>query len=355
MPVPGSLSDLDPVAANNSPAGSEPIGQNLDEYLRSHAALIKQVSTAADAALPKSGAQSQSVTAFTSAGTAPSFTLTPVPAITAYAANQRFRVKFHAAGNGSDTLNVSGLGAKSIKQYDGAGNKVPAVIVANQLADLEYDGADFVILDPLPGGMAASSVQTFTATSTLPATVVGGTAIINSAGTTTQTLPAASTVSAGKRIEMLNIGTGIATVSRVGTDTITVNASTVTTLALGAGDTLTLESNGTNGWYAVCGSAQLGYAGAFGASLVANGYQKLPSGLIIQWGETSGISGNSSLTINYPIAFPNAAFKAIATPGATANSATASAAGIQRISASQLTIRNLGNVIYTFDWVAIGY
>lgn len=95
-------------------------------------------------------AQSQAATAFTSAGAAPSFTLAPVPALTTYAANQRFRVKFHAAGTGVATLNISALGAKSIKQYDAGGAKVAAVIVAGQLADVEYDGTDFVILDPLP-------------------------------------------------------------------------------------------------------------------------------------------------------------------------------------------------------------
>lgn len=46
MTVPSSVSDLDPVAANNSPTGSEPIGTNLDDYLRSHAAIIRQVSNA---------------------------------------------------------------------------------------------------------------------------------------------------------------------------------------------------------------------------------------------------------------------------------------------------------------------
>jgi len=89
-------------------------------------------------------------TAFTSAGTVPNFTLTPAPALTAYAAGQRFRVKFHAAGAGADQLNISGLGNKALKQYGDAGAKVAAVIAANQLADVEYDGVDLVVLDPLP-------------------------------------------------------------------------------------------------------------------------------------------------------------------------------------------------------------
>ena len=46
MGVPATLADLDPIAANNSPSGSDPIGTNLDDYLRSHAGLIKQAYTA---------------------------------------------------------------------------------------------------------------------------------------------------------------------------------------------------------------------------------------------------------------------------------------------------------------------
>src|SRR5471030_2639860 len=70
------------------------------------------------------GIQTQAFTAFTSAGTAPAFTLTPSPAITAYAANQRFQVAFAAAGGAAPTLNVSGIGPKNLKQYTATGVKI---------------------------------------------------------------------------------------------------------------------------------------------------------------------------------------------------------------------------------------
>lgn len=95
--------------------------------------------------------QIQGKTAVTSAGTAPNFTATTSPAYGALAAGQRMRVKFHAAGiAGSNTLNRDGLGAKNLMQYDATGTKVAAVIAAGMLADVEYDGTDMVILDPLP-------------------------------------------------------------------------------------------------------------------------------------------------------------------------------------------------------------
>lgn len=40
----------------------------------------------------------------------------------------------------------------------------------------------------------------------------------------------------------------------------------------------------------------------FGASLAASGYQKLPSGLIIQWGSVTPVNGAS---FNFPTSFPN--------------------------------------------------
>ena len=104
--------------------------------------------------------QSQTATAFTTAGAAPNFTLTPAQPITVYAAGQRFRVKFNVAGNGADVINVSALGNKSLKQYDSTGTKVAPIIAANQLVDIEYDGVDFVLLDPLP---SPKGIQVFSA------------------------------------------------------------------------------------------------------------------------------------------------------------------------------------------------
>ena len=50
-------------------------------------------------------------------------------------------------------------------------------------------------------------------------------------------------------------------------------------------------------------------------SLVGNGYQKLPGGLIIQWGRTGTIAADTEVTVTYPIAFPNAALNVTATLG----------------------------------------
>lgn len=94
--------------------------------------------------------QNQVGTAYPTTGPSAALVLTPGPAISAYAAGQRFRVKFNRASTGTDTLNISGAGAKPLKQYDSTGAKVAAVFAIDQLADVEYDGTDVVLLDQLP-------------------------------------------------------------------------------------------------------------------------------------------------------------------------------------------------------------
>lgn len=43
MPVPSTIADLSVTSSSNSPSGSEPVGTSLDDYLRAHASIIKQV------------------------------------------------------------------------------------------------------------------------------------------------------------------------------------------------------------------------------------------------------------------------------------------------------------------------
>lgn len=91
----------------------------------------------------------------TTAGSAPIYTATianleKYPAPFSLVTGMRFRVQFHANGTtGSNTLNINGTGAKNLKQYDPAGAKIPAIVAANMLCDVEYDGVDYVILNAL--------------------------------------------------------------------------------------------------------------------------------------------------------------------------------------------------------------
>lgn len=60
----------------------------------------------------------------------------------------------------------------------------------------------------------------------------------------------------------------------------------------------------------------------FGVSIGSSGWQKLPSGLILQWGSygattgalVSGVSENASISVTFPLTFPNACYSVAATP-----------------------------------------
>ena len=51
--------------------------------------------------------------------------------------------------------------------------------------------------------------------------------------------------------------------------------------------------------------------GDFAVAKTLNGYQRLPNGLIIQWGRINGTLGAMSGRVTFPIAFPNTCFSAV--------------------------------------------
>lgn len=77
----------------------------------------------------------------TAGGTADALTLTPSPAITAYAAEQTFRFVSSAANTGAATVDVSGLGTKAI-QIGGAALSA-GDIPNGVMATITYDGTQF--------------------------------------------------------------------------------------------------------------------------------------------------------------------------------------------------------------------
>jgi len=219
--------------------------------------------------------QGQVLTAFTTAGIAPAFTLTPTPAITAYATNQRFQVTFSAAGGATPTLNVSALGAKNLKQYNSAGGKLPAIIASGQTSDVVYDGTDLVVLDQLPNSVGATPAQFDSSTNLATtafvggvgfqfswafglssntvltaATHAGGLIVATSTPTINVTLPLASTMPPKTAIKFWSYGAGGMTIVASGSDSILLPAANAT-FPVPTGAWITLASNGDHGWYAV--------------------------------------------------------------------------------------------------------
>lgn len=85
-------------------------------------------------------------------------------------------------------------------------------------------------------------------------------------------------------------------------------------------------------------------------SLGGNGYQKLPGGLIMQWGYSNDTA--STMTITLPIAFPNAFLNV----QLTITSASVSSAGASISNTSQFSFtRDASYPTSGFYWFAIGY
>lgn len=97
-------------------------------------------------------------------------------------------------------------------------------------------------------------------------------------------------------------------------------------------------------------------ANAFGGSnqgLTANGYQKLPGGLIIQWGQTN--VSNNGTTVTFPVAFPTACLNVMMTD----REAAATVQYVCAIQGTPTTVSFVGQSSFvglnTVFWLAIGY
>jgi hypothetical protein len=165
----------------------------------------------------------------------------------------------------------------------------------------------------------------------------------SSSGAITLTLPAANSLKAGATYKIYNTGVDNVIVSRAGSDTILLGttSNTVTSITLGAGDWIEITSLGTGAlWYHSGGTAQLVRSTLFGSSIGGSGWQRLPSGLIFQWGVYSTSASNTA-SVTFPITFPTnvrsiGAFNPTATIFATTSSATASGMNVV-LSASATT------------------
>lgn len=158
-----------------------------------------------------------------------------------------------------------------------------------------------------------SGRQSLTASAAIPASSAGLMLVDAASGSAaTYTLPAANAVPAGAAINLQSINSFGCNVLRAGTDVINVGGPSgnnqVTSLSLKVGDTITLVSDGIGVWFVQNGTAQLPFSGLFGKSLGSSGYQKLPSGLIIQWGTVTASAASSigwEAQFTLPLAFPN--------------------------------------------------
>jgi len=157
---------------------------------------------------------------------------------------------------------------------------------------------------------------------------IGSSTVTNATNATNATNPAGG----GSFITSANIGSQ--SVSSAASATNATNASYATT-----------QANGTNN------TTIATTAFAYGTLSAANaGYQKLPSGLIIQWGGTASY-GSAQNAITFPVTFPSAVTSIVITMVDTPTVSKFACYSDQTTSGFNLNVRYTGSA----SWIAIGY
>lgn len=111
-----------------------------------------------------------------SGGAANAYTLTPTSALAAYVTGEVYSFRANFTNTGSVTLNISGLGAKTLKKYTPSGKIVlaPGDIQSGMPVQLVYDGTDLILTSQAAnnGGWELLSTQTASNSATLDFTSV---------------------------------------------------------------------------------------------------------------------------------------------------------------------------------------
>lgn len=143
------------------------------------------------------------------------------------------------------------------------------------------------------------------------------------------------------------------------TGTLTVSGTTIlgTATSLGTATTAVTAADGDNSTkVATTAYADTRVSTAFTAnqSVSANGYQKFPGGLIIQWGQTGTITAASSSAVSFPVTFTTAVYSVVATRNDAAVNAQRSDATYS-ITTTGFTVDNGSpSNAARFSWMAVG-
>ncbi|WP_261541690.1 gp53-like domain-containing protein [Burkholderia multivorans] len=232
------------------------------------------------------------------------------------------------ARNGTDTLSFGqGSSANSITLAPGeevqfVSNGVNGWVSAGQTLSTGVTPPQFDNSTKLAttaalkaAGLQFSNTKTVSASTTLDASYVGAMTIVSgNTGPITLTLPSTGSQPIASTLCVLNQSSYAITLVRSDTGSIAAGGNAYNSITIGPGDTAMLASlsgSANSSWELLSGSTLNAFSPLFGSSLaMAGGYQKLPSGLIIQWGNIVTGAANTNYTWTFPIAFPNAWFGA---------------------------------------------
>lgn len=162
--------------------------------------------------------QNQTYSYFPDTGVADAYVITPVPAIAATVAGQRFDVLISNTNTGASTINPNGLGTENIKLADGS-DPLAGQLLAGMIASLEYDGTNYQLLNPNPTATGTGLLVRQTSPTINTPNIVGVTD--------------GSSAAAGSVGELLSASLLNASAANITTSTV---SQTILTLSLTAGD-----------------------------------------------------------------------------------------------------------------------
>ena len=295
-------------------------------------------------------------------GSADTYTATPSPAITAYATGSEFNLKVNADNTGASTLNVNAVAAKAIKKYDGAGAKLALEagdLQQDQYYKVIYDGTDFILVNPeIIDNLKSNNLTINNKLNTQPnsATISSGVIAYTSAYMVVDTEGAAATDNLdtisggvdGDRLIIRATNGARHIVLKHLTGNIYLPNSKDVTLAETA-DKIEFIFRGTS-WVQVARTLKTDFL----SSSTTIGYTYLPNGLILQWGFSSGVTANTTLTVSLPVTYPNAHLNGSASYSSS-NTGLTDACAMLRTSTSQIQITNGFSGAVSMAWFSIGY
>lgn len=137
-----------------------------------------------------------------------------------------------------------------------------------------------------------------------------GKALFVAAGSFNYTMPTPASLGliAGAAVTIFTTLSTLTILPGAGAQLNHISTGGVASIAVLAGQSITMVAVTDTTWQSVQSTCGLGKNADFGASLAANGYQKLPGGLIMQWGMVpcpANYTAGAAVAFTLPIAFPN--------------------------------------------------
>jgi hypothetical protein len=142
----------------------------------------------------------------------------------------------------------------------------------------------------------------------------------------------------------------------VGGSSGAVQVSGVDKLLVGLDGSLVATANPATGLRSMALATMQKFDDEFPKLFADPGYQKLPSGLIFQWGFTGVVpSGSTGLAVTFPIAFPTVAASISTNFGNNAAPNAAIPSNIVTLTTTGFTITQQSGGGAQFLWFAVGY